>query len=242
MKKTAPPLPPNKTTWFLLNPEQFDIDRLEAHEMQQGDGTVIAMIPQIKDRIRIEWNENGLEKDVKLVVGRKTDAETGEITEETVFLGTALGGRFSGMMHAIDDYHNYFDTRGNMVYDPMAQKETGTSGTEKAASDTPDDPDSTAIQNDSRDSENLAERLRRRVEEELKEKNQVQVGDTTFVRIPKIPGIRMLPPNQQGLSLIEYKHDQWYDPIKRQSRNKKTIIGQASDEYADAMIPNDRYR
>jgi len=68
------------------------------------------------------------------------------------------------------------------------------------------------------------------------------------VRIPDLttlPGaegiIRILPPNEQGISQVEYIHDQWYDPVKKQPRNKKTRIGHLSPEYPGAMIPNERY-
>ena len=229
MKKRVQPLPPNQTYFFTMHPEKFDINKMEANEMQQADGSIIAKIPKDKDRIRID--ENGI---IKLVTGLEKDGETGEIREETMEIGRDISSILQGMMYATDVYHEYYDVFGNLYNDPMKKQEA-------AANKQADDKDNPEETTDSGSLPELQERLKVRVEEELKENNKVQVGGIELVRIPDIQGIRRLPPNQQGISNVQYVRDQWYDPVKKQSRNKKSIIGQVSDEYAEAMIPNENY-
>ena len=226
MKKPVPPLPPQKTAWYLLHPERFIIDKPEANVMLQANGqNAIVRIPEIKDRIRI--NDEG---EVLLVTGQETD-------EETIELGRSISGYLPGRMISSDVYFDYFDSAGNLTHDPMKAQKTAAER-QPENEEEPEKPAASAGE----PSPGARERLRERVAEELKENNTISLGGITLVRIPDIPGIRTLPPNKQGQSLVEYKYDQWYDPIKKQSRNKKAIIGQLSDEYPDAMIPNERYR
>ena len=240
VKKRVNPLPPEQTKWFLENPQKFNIDKLEANEMSQGFGSQpIVKIPQDRDRIRRTVDEHN-QGSIELVIGQGTDPETGEIREETVRIGTSISGHLPGMMIASEVYHDYYDIYGNLRHDTLKETESVTDERREAArEEEANEPES---QNETNGTcPQVSHRLRERVAEELEEKNEIQLGGTTLVRLPKIPGIRILPPNQKGLSLVEYKHDQWYDPIKGQSRNRKTIIGQVSDEYPDAMVPNKRY-
>jgi hypothetical protein len=87
------------------------------------------------------------------------------------------------------------------------------------------------------------EKLKKRIEEELKKKNYVQIGDLEFVRYPNVAKekIRVLPQNEKGLYPVEYIHDRWYDPKRKQMRNRKTRIGYIIDELPGIMIPNRRY-
>ena len=244
MKKTANPLPPERTKWFLENPQKFDIDKLEANEMRQGSGAQpIVKIPRDRDRIRRTLDEHN-QRSIELVIGRETDPETGEIREETVRIGTSISGHLPGMMIASEVYHDYYDIYGNLRNDPL--KETENTPDERREAAPEDEASVPPGKNGTKGacpkvSPDLAQRLKERVAEELEEKNEIRLGGTTLVRLPKIPGIRILPPNQKGLSLVEYKYDQWYDPVTQQSRNRKRIIGQLSDEYPDAMVPNNRY-
>ena len=48
--------------------------------------------------------------------------------------------------------------------------------------------------------------------------------------------------NKQGVRRVQYIYEQWYDPEIRQCRNRKTSIGQISEEFPGAMIPNERYK
>ena len=239
VKKRVNPLPPEQTKWFLENPQEFSIDKLEANEMLQGSGSPpIAKIPQDRVRIRRTVDEHN-RGSIELVIGRETDPETGEIREETVRIGTSISGHLPGMMIATDVYHKYYDIYGNLRNDPLREMEStpdAKGGPEGTVPHGPPGPEGTVPPGP-----DLAQRLKERVAEELEEKNEIRLGGTTLVRLPKIPGIRILPPNQKGLSQVEYKYDQWYDPIKGQSRNRKRIIGQLSAEYPDAMIPNKKY-
>ena len=119
MKKRVEPLPPSMTQWYVMHPNEFDINKMEANEMQFDNGTCIAKMPRIKGRIRREG------KDVLLVIGRETDEETGEVYEETIKIGEDAGGFFPGMMFGTFQYHDYFDAYGNLAYDPMKSSKAG---------------------------------------------------------------------------------------------------------------------
>ena len=124
VKKTANPLPPEQTKWFLENPQKFDIDKLEANEMRQGFGAQpIVKIPRDRDRIRKTMDEHN-QGSIELVIGRETDPETGEIREETVRIGTSISGHLPGMMIATDVYHKYYDIYGNLRNDPLREMES----------------------------------------------------------------------------------------------------------------------
>lgn len=230
MNKRVPPLRPEQTRWFLEHPKAFKINKMEANEMKQSDGSIIAKIPQIKDRIRID--DDGA---VRLITGRKKNEETGDIQEETVTIGSDISNILQGMMYAEEVYRDYFNSFGDLINDPLGKQEAA----EKRSSADKEIPEE--FSHYDKPLPGLEERLKARVAEELRENNKVQVGGVELVRIPDIQGIRILPPNQQGNSLVEYVRDQWYDPVKKQSRNKKSKIGQASNEYPGAMIPNESY-
>ena len=327
MKKRVEPLTPQQTWYYLLNPEKFDVNKLEANEMLQGNNAMpLAKIPQIKDRIRID--DTGR---ISLVIGRKTDEETSETEEETVDIGGRLGNVMPGMMVISDEYHNYFDVYGNLVVDPMRENTSSgaaappsppgegrdtTSGdsssedtssvrrsltaawatvrnrTRTAAGVPARAPHATSFtenehtgsfsgrseppQGEARDGSEEAEdsdwvekirvagiehtpmfnseirnthrelkgeKLKKRIEDELKKNNYVQIGDLEFVRYPNVAKekIRVLPQNEKGLYPVEYIHERWYDPKRKQMRNRKTRIGYIIDELPGIMIPNRRY-
>ena len=119
MKKKVKPLSPQQTKIYLLHPESFDINRVEANEMLQDEGKSIVKIPQIANRIR----QDSAEK-ISLVVSRETDEATGEIKEKTVEMGSNISGVLPGMMLASDIYHDYFDVFGDLINDPMKKNES----------------------------------------------------------------------------------------------------------------------
>ena len=331
MKKRVEPLPPSMTQWYVMHPNEFDINKMEANEMQFDNGTCIAKMPRIKGRIRREG------KNVLLVIGRETDEETGEVYEETIKIGEDAGGFFPGMMFGTFQYHDYFDAYGNLAYDPMKASKVGaeeqedeedteeeeeTDDAESIEADQEEDPEvdeepddtengeteeeetedeksddtESSVEEqeaDTHGAESLVERRTGRrgqgnpahpvggpgspvptgpsepseaeqeeemednettaeseeqydymldwIEKELKEKYEVTINGTAMVRIPEVEGIRKLPVNQHGVQAIEYVRDHWYDPEKKQNRNKKSIIGQASKDYPNLMIPGRRY-
>jgi len=82
----------------------------------------------------------------------------------------------------------------------------------------------------------------RKVHEELKHHNKVSFGDADLVRIPQIEGRIFIKKNEKlGTSNVEYIYDQWYDPEKKQNRNRKAKIGVVFSVFPEAMIPEERY-
>ena len=79
-----------------------------------------------------------------------------------------------------------------------------------------------------------------RVVRELKEKNEIKMGDAFVVRIPKIEGKVSLRKGDCA-DYVEYKYKAWYDPEKRQTRNRKVIIGQVIYPIPGSMLPNENY-
>ena len=79
------------------------------------------------------------------------------------------------------------------------------------------------------------------VTDQLEEQNEVKCGDAFLVRIPKIEG--RIYTRQEGphLTYVMYIYDTRWDREKKQTRNRKVIIGQAINVYPGAMIPFDAY-
>ncbi len=233
MKHTAPPLRPARTRYLLEHPEQFNIATLESNEMDRGDDLPpLAKIPQMENRIRLTPDKGGYFTNVMFVIGRGTE----ENGEKTVILGHTSKTMLPGMMTISDTYHDYFDTSGNLICDPMNP------GDEKEAeNEEPTDKEATEDETED-EPDNPEEELQRRIKEEFRQHNAIRLGNTTFVRIPEIPSrIRILKPNNKGIRNVQYIYAQWYDPTSQQNRNRKTVIGYLADECPDAMIPNDRY-
>jgi len=88
----------NKYTRWLLNPEGFDVDKLDVNEFDQGNGRIIAKIPRIDHRIYTRKpHEESNERCVDLVIGRSYDPETKQSRNRKVTIGTVLGS-LPGMM------------------------------------------------------------------------------------------------------------------------------------------------
>ena len=244
----------------MLHPKAFNINRLEANEMLQYNGNSIAKIPKISDRIR--QDDTGK---ISLVVSRETDKATGEIREKTVEMGDSISNVLPGMMLVSDVYHDYFDSFGNLINDPMKQNEPVGSRPQVTHGQNESDGSRPQVTQDdwvevlqraeiehtpmfngeiARTGRGLnGEKLKKLIEEELKKKNYVQIGELEFVRFPDVPKekIRILPPNEKGICPVEYIHDRWYDTDKKQMRNRKTRIGYVIDELPGVLIPNKRY-
>ena len=243
LKQTEPPLIPIRTRYFMEHPEQFSIARLESNEMDRGDGlTPLAKIPDIEDRIRFTRDGGGYFTEVRLVIGRETDKDTGEVEEETVVLGHTSDRMLYGMMITSDIYHDYFDTSGNLIYDLMdPEDETEEEPENEELQD--EDSEETTDETEETVQSDLEEELRKLVSEELQKRNRIQLGDIILVRCPKPSStIRYLKANQHGVCHIQYIYERWYDIATKQNRNHKTTIGQMSNEFPGAMIPNERYK
>ncbi len=105
-----------------LDPE-FDISRMKENEFRQADGTVIAKIPVIEGRIHYRHDKDRNNTYVIFVSDAYYDKTKGQMRNEKITIGTALGGRFEGLMIANNNYHTYFDMNGNLVYDPLKQRQ-----------------------------------------------------------------------------------------------------------------------
>ena len=243
LKQTAPPAHSSRTQYFMEHPEQFNFFTLESNEMERGDGlTPLAKIPDLGDRIRFIKEAGGFFTEVRLVIGRETDKETGETEEETVILGHTSDRMLYGMMTTSNIYHDYFDTSGNLIYDPMNPEDEGE---EEPENEEPQDEETEKTTGETEEpaQEDPEEELRELVAAELQKKNKIQLGDTILVRGPEpSSSIRYLKANQHGVRHVQYIYERWYDNETRQNRNLKTTIGQMSDEFPGAMIPNERYK
>jgi len=241
LKNTAPPLKPAKTRYYLEHPEQFSVATLESNEMDRGDGVPpLAKIPQIKNRIRFTKDENGFFTNVLLVTGRETE----ETEEKTVLIGRTSKTMLYGMMIISNVYHDYFDTSGNLIYDPLNPEDEEEPENEKPTDKeiTEKEPENKEKLDSKEEPDNPEAELQRRIREELQRHNVLRLGNTTFVRIPEIPSrIRVLKPNNKDIRNVQYIYARWYDPTAHQNRNKKIVIGHLANECPEAMIPNDSY-
>ena len=79
------------------------------------------------------------------------------------------------------------------------------------------------------------------VTDQLEEQNEVKCGDAFLVRIPKINGriyTRQVGPH---LTYVMYIYDTRWDREKKQTRNRKVMIGQEIECFPGAMLPNENY-
>ena len=175
MKHIAPPLQPVRTRFLLEHPAHFSVATLESNEMDRDDS--LAPLAKIpRKEDRIRFKQD--RGGFYTNVMFVISRETEENEAETVFLSQTSSGMLPGMMSISDVYHDYFDTSGNLINYPLNPENEEESGTEE---------------------------LQRRIKEEPKQQNSIQLGNTTFVRIRKIPsGIRILKPNNKGICNVQY--------------------------------------
>ena len=87
----------------------------------------------------------------------------------------------------------------------------------------------------------VQESARMKLQEKLKERNEVKCGDWYLVRIPRIEGRIFINRKSEYSSDVEYLYERWYDKEKKQTRNRKVKIGIIIKEYPKAMVPNEQY-
>ena len=87
----------------------------------------------------------------------------------------------------------------------------------------------------------IQESARMKLQEKLKERNEVKCGDWYLVRIPRIEGRIFINRKSEYSSDVEYLYERWYDKEKKQTRNRKVKIGIIIKEYPKAMVPNEQY-
>ena len=71
--------------------------------------------------------------------------------------------------------------------------------------------------------------LREKIQRILSEHNHMELAGDDIVRIPKIQGRIFERENSYGHVFIDLIYQRWYDPEARQSRNRKTTIGEMLD-------------
>jgi len=246
LKKNIPPLDEWHTRWYLDHPDQFDISKLEANQMIVGNGQVLAKIPDLDGRIRIERDEEKGDIAVRLVIRCTRDEHTGEVLkEETVRLGYDMGGEFQGMMVISDHYYDYFDTFGNMLQslelEEEGSPESKASGGDEAAAKIswPTLEDLIKLQGEVPEFDWISFDPRKMTT------NEVRNGPAVLARIPKIEGMitRHKKKTVNGVQrYIDLVLDRHYDKEKKQSRNTRVVIGtDISHIYPDMMLTGKRY-
>ncbi len=100
---------------IFLHPDQFDPDKLLVNELEQSDGKIIAKIPQIPNRICRRKKAGSDEYYIELILSHRYDPETKQNRNKKVIIGEDISYYLKGMMVANDNYHEYFDVRGNVL-------------------------------------------------------------------------------------------------------------------------------
>ncbi len=106
---------------MLLNPKEFDPDKLTVNEIEQDNGLIIAKIPNIPGRITRRKKNNSDEYYVELVLSQHYDPETKQNRNKKVIIGTDVSYWLRGMMFANDNYHEYFNIHGDVLPHIIAQ-------------------------------------------------------------------------------------------------------------------------
>ena len=91
-------------------------------------------------------------------------------------------------------------------------------------------------------SETISEsKLKRMIAKAIEEKNWVDLDGLILVRIPEGKRFHVYSKNADGECNVEYVLEQWYDRGKRQSRNRKVVIGTTLPNYPNVMFPTKNY-
>ena len=84
-------------------------------------------------------------------------------------------------------------------------------------------------------------KLKRMIAKAIEEKNWVDLDGLILVRIPEGKRFHVYSKNADGECNVEYVLEQWYDRGKRQSRNRKVVIGTTLPNYPNVMFPTKNY-
>ena len=104
-------IPENKNKW-----DHFSAARLEANEIRNGDQT-LAKIPKIPGMISRRTKKDGdyATTYIELILSHTYDKDKKQSRNKRVIIGTDISHIFPGMMVINDKYHDYFDTKGNLI-------------------------------------------------------------------------------------------------------------------------------
>ena len=103
-----------------LEDPNFDVNQLEENEITAGTMT-LTKIPKMPGRISNHTAADGT-PEIRFLADRYRDEETGETRDEEVVIGIDLSYRLDGMMVITDKYHEYFNRKGRLVYDPLQHR------------------------------------------------------------------------------------------------------------------------
>lgn len=105
----------------LADPD-FSIEKMPENEIDFGNGSILAKIPEIEGRIfrRDDKDRNGTY--IVFLTDSRYDKELKQTRNDKVIIGTELFGKYEGLMMANENYHLYFDTKGRLINDPMKKR------------------------------------------------------------------------------------------------------------------------
>ena len=105
------------------DPKGFDVNKLQTSQIRLRDGTLLAKIPNIENRIFFRHQEDRNNVYVELLIGRTYDKEKKQSRTQKIIIGT-VSPTYPGMMIANGNYEDCFDTLGNLFNDPMKTQTT----------------------------------------------------------------------------------------------------------------------
>ena len=114
--------PPRETAYNPFADPDFDISRMKENEFRQPDGTVVAKIPVLEGRIYRRQDHDRKATYIVLLADAYYDKAKGQMRNEKVILGTAIGAPYEGLMIVNQNYHKYFDTDGRLIHDPLKRR------------------------------------------------------------------------------------------------------------------------
>ncbi len=92
------------------------------NEIEIRNGRNLARIPRIKGRIFTRKPDKKHSKTyVDFIADKWRDPETNETHTTKVIIGTVYPG-WEGWMEITDQYHSFFDTKGQLAFDPMEER------------------------------------------------------------------------------------------------------------------------
>ena len=132
----------DRNNWYNCIPEQadpvkrwegFSADKLKGNEIRCGE-MILAKIPQVPGLIsrKTRRNEYGSSTTyIELITERRYDREKHQTRNRRVCIGTDISHIYRGMMIINEKYHEYFNSKGQLVFTPLIEKREKSAETEK---------------------------------------------------------------------------------------------------------------
>ena len=101
----------------------FSADELKENEIECG-AVMLAKLPRITGRIgrKNRRKDNKVTTYIELILDRGYDSEKQQSRNKRVPIGIDVSHIFPGMMIINDKYHDYFDRKGNLIYQPEPEE------------------------------------------------------------------------------------------------------------------------